>query len=128
MSKNSQNYEVVVPDPILTSVFRWFGMLGIGGSICAGMLMLGAWNNGSQEFPYLKFFITLSIVAFTILCYGIAEIIYKIAQIEFSVLQGQAILESLQKIEGHLEGIRGGDEINVVIKKVKSKKGNKEEY
>ena len=127
MSKNSQNYEVV-PDPILTSVFRWFGMLGIGGSICAGMLMLGAWNNGSQEFPYLKFFITLSIVAFTILCYGVAEIIYKIAQIEFSVLQGQAILESLQKIEGHLEGIRGGDEINVVIKKVKSKKGNKEEY
>lgn len=127
MSKNSQNYEVVVPAPILTTAFRWFGGFGILGSIVSGTGMLSVWGNSPKEFIAF-FYVTAGILAFAIVCFGIAEITHKLAQIEFSASQSHAILDSLQKIERHLEGIRGGDEFNVVIKKVKSKKGNKEEY
>jgi hypothetical protein len=118
MSKNSQNFEVFVPAPILTTAFRWFAVFGILASLLVGVSAALS----PVEHRVFLIYVTFGIVAFVILCFGIAEITHKLAKIEFSASQSHAILASLERIERHLEGIRGGDEVNVVIKKVDSKK------
>ena len=121
--EEKQEEKFARPAPILTSVFRAFGWLGILAAIVG---VVFCFND-----PFLRqgvFVWAVMGAVPAIVCFGIAEIIHKIAKIEFSASQNHAILDSLQKIEFHLVRIRGGDEVNVVIKKVKSEKENKEEY
>ena len=110
-TKNSPSFTEDLPKPILASVFRAFGWLSLIACIITFIILIrtaGNWS-GALGFIYVVFAAGFSSVIF----FGVAQMIHKIALIEFhaSKQKSDAILDSLHKIESHLEALHNNRNI-----------------
>lgn len=101
-----------MPKPILASIFSALGWIFLLGAALSIVFLLKTMEGYSHA---LLIIYTLIAGAFSsVIFFGISQMIYKIALIEFhaSKQKSDAILHSLHKIEHHLEALRNNGNIN----------------
>jgi hypothetical protein len=110
-TKEAPSFTEDLPKPILASVFRAFGWLSLIACLITSVILIRTVDNW---FAAMGFIYALCAAAFSsVIFFGIAQMIHKIALIEFhaSKQKSDAILQSLHKIESHLEALRNNKNI-----------------